>query len=138
MFRKAAGASALVAERHDRLSEHDKPAGVIVLVITDGHENASREWRLDAVRDAVQNAENVRNWRFVFLGADANAFEDAQSMGIETVSSYVASPRGTVALYAELGSMSRSYRGRVRAGDLRARPEIKKTLTEEDPGSEKP
>ena len=129
---------AFVAARHDELAEADKPAAVIVLVITDGRENASVEWRIAGVRKAVQNAETVRNWRFVFLGADTSAFCDATSMGIGTSASYVASPQGVRTLYAELGSVSRSYRGRVREGDLRARPEIKRTLTEEiDPEPEK-
>ena len=61
---------------------------MIVLVITDGHENASTEWSRDGVRQAVSSAEQERNWRFVFLGADASAFEDGQRMGIGTAAQY--------------------------------------------------
>jgi len=100
----------LIAERHDKLPEGERPTAVIVLVITDGHENASTEWNLAGVHTAVTAAQEKRRWNFVFLGADAAAFEDARSMGIATAMEYERTPESIGTLYSMVLERSRSYR----------------------------
>ena len=54
---------------------------VVVMVITDGHENSSREWTKDRVKALVTELEQ-KNWSFLFLGANVDAFAEAGKMGI--------------------------------------------------------
>ena len=63
------------------LPEEDRPAAVTVLVMTDGHENASREWTGDAVRALIAQQESVYGWDFVFLGANMDAVEVGTNLG---------------------------------------------------------
>lgn len=120
---------ALIGERHAKLADGDKPAAVIILVITDGHENASTEWDLRRVRKAVEHAQTHRKWRFVFLGADAAAFDEGASMGFATAARYTASGDGVAAACDAVLLASRMYRGSVREGDLEAAIVLEKDLS---------
>ena len=50
-------------------------------IVTDGEENSSTEFRLDAIRQMIED-RRARGWTVSYLSADANAFADAQQMGI--------------------------------------------------------
>lgn len=63
------------------MPEHERPGGVTVLVMTDGHENASREWAGAAVRALIKQQETVYGWDFVFLGANMDAVEVGANLG---------------------------------------------------------
>lgn len=59
----------------------ERPGDVTVLVITDGHENASVEWTLEAVRALIAQQESDYSWDFVFLGANMDAVEVGANLG---------------------------------------------------------
>lgn len=63
------------------LPEEERPGDVTVLVMTDGHENASSEWTVEAVRDLVAQQETQYSWDFVFLGANMDAVQVGTSLG---------------------------------------------------------
>jgi hypothetical protein len=63
------------------LPEDERPAAITVLVMTDGHENASREWTGEAVRALITQQESVYGWDFVFLGANMDAVEVGTNLG---------------------------------------------------------
>lgn len=62
--------------------EGDRPAEVIVVILTDGEENQSREFGLAAVKKMITEQQDTYGWKFVFLGADQDAFAAAGGMGI--------------------------------------------------------
>ena len=55
---------------------------VLFVIITDGMENASREYRLDQVRAMVEREKAEHGWEFLFLGANIDAIQTAQHFGI--------------------------------------------------------
>lgn len=59
-----------------------KPDQVIVMIVTDGHENASREWTRAQLRSRIADLEKGI-WSFLYLGADASAFADAQTVTMD-------------------------------------------------------
>jgi hypothetical protein len=61
--------------------EDDRPAKVIVVVMTDGHENSSTEWTHDAVSSVIRRQERDYSWEFVFLGANMDAVAIGQQLG---------------------------------------------------------
>lgn len=63
------------------LPEGERPGEVTVLVMTDGHENASTEWTGEAVRALISQQETVYGWDFVFLGANMDAVEIGTGLG---------------------------------------------------------
>ena len=54
---------------------------VIVLIITDGLENSSREWKREAVKQLVGKC-TADGWEFVYLGANVEAFDEAGGIGV--------------------------------------------------------
>lgn len=53
---------------------------VIVTVLTDGEENSSRTFRNTDIKTMVEKAE-AKNWGFMFLGANINAFHAGSALG---------------------------------------------------------
>jgi hypothetical protein len=64
------------------LPEHGRPGKVVIVVLTDGHENSSREWTHDAVSKAIRRQETEYSWDFLFLGANMDAVAIGQRLGI--------------------------------------------------------
>jgi Mg-chelatase subunit ChlD len=71
----------------EALPEHARPETVQVVVVTDGHENSSREYRPDAVRALVKQQTDKYQWDFVFLGANQDAVLTGTALGFEADSS---------------------------------------------------
>lgn len=89
------------------------PDKVIVLIITDGHENSSREFSNDQVKSMIKHQEDNYGWEFVYLGANQNAFDVAvQGFGMKmsNVATYTSSAVGTKQAYAAFGTKAASLR----------------------------
>lgn len=68
----------------DPLRWPDKePTEMVVVILTDGQENASREYSREQVKSLIAQQEKA-GWRFVFLGADQDAFAAAGGIGIRS------------------------------------------------------
>jgi hypothetical protein len=61
----------------------ERPGKVIFVVITDGQENASREFRRDQILKMIKDKEEHYGWQFVFLSADLDAVDDAAKQGFQ-------------------------------------------------------
>jgi len=57
-------------------------ATAVVVILTDGHENASKIFKLDAIRNMIRELEASNCWTFSFLGSTADAIDVAVSMNI--------------------------------------------------------
>ena len=94
----------------------DGPAKVLVCVVTDGHENRSREYQGEEGRKAI--AKLIKDcekddWNFVYLAANQDAFAVGGSFGISAGNTvnYVASAAGTLKMSKTLSNVTASYRG---------------------------
>lgn len=85
------------------LAEKDAPEKAVIVVMTDGMENASREVTKDGAKAALDRAR-ARGWEVVFLGAEFASFGDAQGVGMRSDK--------TMAISA--GSMQQSMQGLAR------------------------
>lgn len=76
--------------------ERERPSKVVVITVTDGAENSSREWTQEGVRKLIEQQRDVYQWEFVFLGANMDAVTVAQDYGIPMASAmtYAASAGG--------------------------------------------
>ena len=74
---------------------------VIVCIITDGGENASREFKSERIKEMTAHAE-ANGWKFIFLAANQDAFAAARNIGISSqfVGGYAANAAGTQAAYS--------------------------------------
>jgi len=64
-----------------QMPEAVRPSHVVMVIITDGQENASREFRRDQIGKMIAEKQ-AQDWQFVFLSADLNAINDAMAVGV--------------------------------------------------------
>lgn len=100
------------------LEEDDRPGHVIVVVMTDGEENASREWTVDAVRQLVTQQREQWKWEFVFLGANLDAVQVGNAYGFAADSSisYAPDAAGTRAVFNSVTNHVSRTRSGLAAG----------------------
>ncbi len=68
---------------HKYIREEDRPEKTIFVIITDGLENASREYNYDRVKQMVEHQKEKYGWEFLFLGANIDAIKTAGRFGIQ-------------------------------------------------------
>ncbi|WP_330250976.1 VWA domain-containing protein [Nocardia sp. NBC_00565] len=88
--------------------EHERPGTVIVVVLTDGHENSSREWTHPAVKALITQQQESYSWDFVFLGANMDAVAVGSALGFDPRRSltYGATPAGAAGVFASAAAYS--------------------------------
>lgn len=69
-------------QRLEKIPDDQRPGLVVMVIITDGMENASKEFTRDRIKQMIQHQQEKYNWQFTFLGANQDAFAEAQNMGI--------------------------------------------------------
>ena len=79
---------------------------VMFVIITDGYENASREYTADKVRALIRQQTDKYGWEFIFLGANIDAVETARHYGIspDRAQNYHADSSGIVLNFRVMGS----------------------------------
>ena len=58
------------------------PTTVIIAIITDGYENASKEYNFSLIRQMIRRLEATGNWTFNFIGATIDTAEVAEQLSI--------------------------------------------------------
>ncbi len=64
------------------MAEDQRPAKVLVLMITDGLENASKRYKLHEIATLIRQQRDVYGWEFVYMGANQDAVASAAAMNI--------------------------------------------------------
>jgi len=83
---------------------------VIITILTDGHENTSRTFNSQTIKQMVEKAEG-KNWGFMFLGANIDAFAAGGSLGFSvnnTMQYDTASMAGTMRSASAMTSRMKS------------------------------
>lgn len=89
-----------------RLPEELKAEKVIMVITTDGQENASQEYSLDMVKKMIEKNQE-KGWQFLFLGANIDAVEEAGKLGIRKThaASYKNDAKGVQLNYMAAGKI---------------------------------
>lgn len=90
----------------------EKPSKVLVCIVTDGQENASREYNIKDIKKLIKKCEKD-NWNFLYLAANQDAFDVGTSFGVSAGNTFTfgATSTGTAAMYNVVASTTTSYRG---------------------------
>jgi uncharacterized protein YegL len=76
--------------------KNNKAEKNLVIIMTDGAENSSREYTQKDLQNIKKELESGKNWTFVFLGANQDSYATAASFGINkgNVTNFNASAAG--------------------------------------------
>ncbi|MEO6020680.1 MAG: VWA domain-containing protein [Knoellia sp.] len=91
------------------LPEFERPGRVLLVVVTDGHENSSHEYTLAQVRQQLDVQKSQFGWEVQFLGADDAVWQGAE-LGVKTTR-FSNDAAGKTAVYAEMSASLKTYRG---------------------------
>ena len=99
-----------VGARLANMEESERPAKVMMLIQTDGQENASSEFSKDMITKMIADQTDKYNWVFQFIGADINSVNEAKSWGISSANSSVYSTNNSLDTFSLLGSKMKMAR----------------------------
>lgn len=86
-----------------------------LVILTDGAENASKEHTKETVRKLLTDRQDNKGWLVTFLGADIDAFADADAIGIKG-GNYLALKKAK--LRESMGHTFASQARYARSGDI--------------------
>lgn len=98
-------AAVVTGERLAALPEDQRPGQVYFVVMTDGQENASKEWTKQQIVDLLHENTTKYGWQVMYLSAAESALADARAYGVPAASTMVV---GNVANYGA-SSMANSH-----------------------------
>ena len=84
-------------------------ATVVVVIITDGHENSSTEFRYEQIQSMIKELEKSENWTFSYLSNTLNAVDDATRMNIKRENAIRYSKSDMMGTYSDISSSLDSY-----------------------------
>jgi hypothetical protein len=101
-----------VGRRLAALPEAERPDKVLLVIMTDGFENASREFTAAKVGEMISHQREVYSWEFMFIGANQDAVLSAREIGIPASSAltYAANEEGTQIAYSMMASKVKNFR----------------------------
>lgn len=96
------------------MPEEKRPSNVIVVVVTDGMENASREYSAEQIKRMVTEQTEQWGWTFMYLAANVDAFATGGAYGFapgQTIN-FAASAGGTQSVWeASSANITRTRKG---------------------------
>lgn len=95
------GAIHHIGNVHKYARKEDVPTKTMVIITTDGYENASRHYTYEQVRSMINRQKECHGWEFLFLGANIDAAAEAKRFGIhaDRAVTYRSDERGTALNY---------------------------------------
>ena len=73
-----------VKANQNSLKKNQRAKKILFVIITDGEENASREYTAEKVKKMIQEQKKTEKWEFLFLGANIDAVSTAKEFGIDS------------------------------------------------------
>ena len=100
-----------IATAQKNTSEPFRAKRVMFVIITDGEENASREYAAKEVKEAIRRQKSRYGWEFIFLGANIDAVETAGRFGIDAgrAANYVPDSQGTALNFRAMSETVSSF-----------------------------
>ena len=89
----------------------EKPSKVLCCIVTDGHENASKEYNKNGIKSLIKKCED-EDWNFIYLAANQDAMTVGDSFGISAGNTYTytATSAGVTNMSMTMNNASASYR----------------------------
>ena len=104
-----------ISELQQKICHDDR---VLVTIITDGYENASRTWSGSQIKSLVEELRQM-GWTFTYIGADQDVEKVAGGIGVRNCLRFSADEASTLDMFAKERSSRRRYYGAMQAKLLR-------------------
>lgn len=101
-----------VGQKLAAMKEEERPERVLFVILTDGEENSSKEFTQSQINDMIKHQTDMYNWNFIFLGANQDAINAANQIGIKSgnAMTFCANSLGITATMESLNASITSYR----------------------------
>lgn len=90
------------------MDEKDRPSKNIIVIMTDGAENNSREYDFNSINKMIKHQEEKYNWTFIYMGTDITKTDDVKKLGIKM--SRFSSRGDLTENYSMLGNSTKMFR----------------------------
>jgi hypothetical protein len=94
-----------------KVKKSQRPDKILVAIVTDGGENASKEFTHSDIKKLIKKKE-CDDWQFVFLAADQDAFSVGTSFGVRggNTFTYSNTSSGNAMMFDSLGYATKTFR----------------------------
>ena len=94
----------------------DEPEDIVVVILTDGLENASVEYDRAQVFDLIKKRE-AQGWTFVYIGANQDAYAEGGGMGMAggNTQAWLGDAASAPMAFESLSRATKSFRGKSRS-----------------------
>jgi hypothetical protein len=92
--------------------EDERPSKVLMVIMTDGYENASHEFMTRDLNARVSHQRDKYSWQFLYLGANQDAIAEAAKYGIAkgAAMTYQATVQGTQSAFRAANRGTRRWK----------------------------
>jgi hypothetical protein len=92
------------------MPEEDRPERIFFVILTDGEENASKEYNFEKISEMIKHQTEVYSWNFIFLAANQDAFSVGSRLNIKTNAQFYGTANSTRSAYGATSTMIKSLR----------------------------
>lgn len=98
-----------------RLIENEKDYNVLVTILTDGEENASKEYTHASIKSLVEEYK-LKNWTFTYIGANHDVEDFAASLSINNVMRFETNKEDMQRMFSRDRNARMGYSQNIRSG----------------------
>lgn len=91
---------------------HAEDTAVSVTIITDGYENASKEWKGDAIKNLIEDCKKD-GWMFAFIGAGEDILKVASTISITNTVLWDKTEEGTRIMFSVAGKANERFYDKI-------------------------
>ncbi|MDV4149904.1 hypothetical protein R0131_03560 [Clostridium sp. AL.422] len=101
-----------IENAHKHTLESERPSKVLFVITTDGMENSSTRYNYEKIKMMIEDKKKEFGWEFIFLGANIDAVNAAESIGIseDMAANYNCDSEGTMLNYEVISETVSSLR----------------------------
>ena len=100
------------------MDESERPSKNMIVIMTDGQENASKEYNFDTVKAKIKHQEEKYSWTFIYMGTNLQDLKDANRLGIKMRS--ISGSRNITANYSHIDTYAKALRSSTNAASVAA------------------
>jgi uncharacterized protein YegL len=92
------------------MPEDERPSKNLIVIMTDGEENSSKEYTLSKVQEMIKHQTEKYDWTFVYMGMDITNKQAADDLGIKSCSFVSKDSESLYKNYSNISNSASCYR----------------------------